>query len=146
MAETKYPTINGKEFGWADIQFAFLGRPVTGITEIKYGAKRDRKFIYAVGDKPVAYANGQEESNGSITMLQSEFESIVRAAKAAGKTPTSLPPFPIIVQYLDDANLMVKDIIHSVLTLEWEKASKQGDLNMTVTVPFTCSHIELQAD
>jgi hypothetical protein len=137
--------INGKEYSWADIQFAFLGRPVRGVTEIKYGAKRDRKFIYAVGDKPVAYANGQEESSGSITVLQSEFEAIVASAKAAGKTPTSLTPFNIIVMYLDDANLLIKDIIQSVLTLEWEKASKQGDLNMTVTIPFVAANIVLQA-
>lgn len=138
--------INGKEYSWADIQFAFLGRPVLGVTEIKYGAKRDRQFIYAVGDAPVAYANGQEKSNGSITLLQSEFDALVASAKAAGKTPTTLAPFDIIVQYLDDANLMVKDIIRQVLTLEWEKASKQGDLNMTVTIPFNAAFIELQAD
>ncbi|MES2730047.1 MAG: hypothetical protein V4621_08155 [Pseudomonadota bacterium] len=144
MLEKKY-IINGKEYSWADIQFTFLGRPVIGITEIKYGSKRDRKFIYGVGERPVAYANGQEESNGSITLLQSEFEALVRSAKEQGKTPTSLVPFDIIVMYLDDANIMVKDIIRQVLTLEWEKASKQGDLNMTVAIPFNAAFIELQA-
>ncbi|MBD2769704.1 hypothetical protein IC235_17580 [Hymenobacter sp. BT664] len=138
-------TINGKEYSWADIQFAFLGRAVLGVVAIKYGEKRDRKFIRAVGNKPVAYANGSPDCNGSITVLQSEFEAIVAAAKAAGKTPTTLAPFDIITQYLDDSNLMIKDICKSVLTLEWEKASKQGDLNMEVEIPFTCAEIELQA-
>jgi hypothetical protein len=61
--------INGKEYSWADIQFAFLGRLVVGVTEIKYGAKRKREFIFATGNLPVAYANGQKTSEGSITVL-----------------------------------------------------------------------------
>ncbi len=58
---------------------------------------------------------------------------------------TSLPPFDIIVQYLDESNLMVKDIVRLALLTEWEKASKQGDLNMTVALPFVSADVELQA-
>jgi hypothetical protein len=140
----KVPIINGKEYGWADIQFAFLGRPVLGVTAIKYGGKRDRKFIYGVGPQPVAYANGVQENDGSITLLQSEFEAMVRSA--GGKQPTELAPFPIIVQYLDESNMMVKDILHYVLITEWGKDIKQGDLNMEITLPFKVAYVQLNAE
>jgi hypothetical protein len=41
---------------------------------------------------------------------------------------------------------MVKDIVRLALIMEWEKASKQGDLNMTVSLPFVAADVELQAD
>jgi hypothetical protein len=138
--------LNGKEFSWADIVFAFLGRSVEGVVAMKYGVKRERKFIRGVGNKPVAYANGSPDCNGSITVLQSEMEAITAAALAGGyEDLTAIPPFDIIIQYLDASNIMVKDIIKNVLATEWEKASKQGNLNMEVELPFTCSHVILQA-
>ena len=140
--------INGKEYSWQDIQIAFLGRVVFGVTEIKYKEKTERAFIYGTGRKPVAYADGQTDSDGSLMILQSDFEAMVASMLAAypGRTVTTLPPFDIIVMFIPDGDnpRIVKDVIKNVLIGEYEKGGKVGDLNMPVTLPFKCSDIILQ--
>jgi hypothetical protein len=135
---------NSKEFGYVDIQIVFAGRPIVGCTEIKYKGKADRQFIYGLGTEPVAYANGITEAEGSITLLQSEFEALVRSLPP-GKTPTTHAPFDIIVAYIDDENVAVKDIVKAVLLTEWEKGGKKGDLNMEITLPFKAAKVQLNA-
>lgn len=133
-----------KEFGWVDIQIVFAGRPIVGCTEIKYKEKSGREFIYGLGKRPVAYADGMQEVDGSITLLQSEFEALV-ASIPAGKTPTSLAPFDIIVLYVNEDGAAVKDTVKSVLITEYEKGGKKGDLNMEISLPFKAAEIRLQA-
>lgn len=135
---------NSKEFGWIDIQVVFAGRPTIGITALKYKSKAERDFIYGIGSKPVAYADGIATTEGSITLLQSEFEALVRSCPP-GKKPNTLAPFDIIVLYLDDENLLVKDIIQSVLLTEFEKGGKKGDLNMEIELPFMAADVVLNA-
>jgi hypothetical protein len=135
---------DSKEYGWVDIQIVFAGRPIVGCTEIKYKEKAEREFIYGLGKKPVAYADGMQEVDGNITLLQSEFEALVRSLPA-GKTPTSLAPFDIIIAYIDDTSLSVKDIVKSVLLTEYEKGGKKGDLNMEISLPFKAAEVQLNA-
>jgi hypothetical protein len=135
---------DSKEYGWVDIQIVFAGRPIVGCTEIKYKEKADREFIYGLGKQPVAYADGMQEVDGNITLLQSEFEALVRSLPA-GKTPTSLAPFDIIIAYIDDTSLSVKDIVKSVLLTEYEKGGKKGDLNMEISLPFKAAAVQLNA-
>ncbi len=135
---------DSKEYGWCDIQIVFAGRPIVGCTEIKYKEKAEREFIYGLGKKPVSYADGQQMVDGSITLLQSEFEALVRSLPK-GKTPTSLAPFDIIIAYIDEEDLSVKDIVKSVLLTEYEKGGKKGDLNMEISLPFKAAEIQLNA-
>lgn len=135
---------DSKEFGWVDIQIVFAGRPIVGCTAIKYKNKAEREFIYGLGRKPVAYADGQDMTEGSITLLQSEFEALVRSCPP-GKKPNTLAPFDIIMVYLDEDNVMVKDIIKSVLLTEFEKGGKKGDLNMEIELPFKAADVLLNA-
>jgi hypothetical protein len=140
--------VNGQEYSWQDIQIAFLGRVVLGVTSIKYKEKTAREFIYGTGRKPIAYANGQTDSDGSMTLLQSDFEALVTAMKAAypNRTFTTLPPFDITTMFIPDMDnpKIVKDVIKDVLLTEYEKGGKVGDLNMPVELPFKCSEIKLQ--
>ena len=135
---------DSKEYGWVDIQIVFAGRSIVGCTEIKYKEKAEREFLWGLGKKPVAYADGAQMVDGSITLLQSEFEALVRSIPA-GKTPTSLAPFDIIIAYVDDTSLSVKDIVKSVLLTEYEKGGKKGDLNMEISLPFKAAEIQLNA-
>lgn len=135
---------DSKEFGWPDIQIVFAGRPIVGCTEIKYKTKAERDFIYGLGKKPVAYADGQAMAEGSITLLQSEFEALVRSL-APGKSVTDIPPFDIIIAYINEDDVAVKDIVKSVLLTEYEKGGKKGDLNMEISLPFKAAEIQLNA-
>ena len=135
---------DSKEYGWIDIQIVFAGRPIVGCTEIKYKNKAEREFFYGLGRKPVSYADGQDATEGSITLLQSEFEALVRSCPP-GKKPNTLAPFDIIILYLDENNALVKDIIKSVLLREFEKGGKKGDLNMEIPLPFIAADVELNA-
>ncbi|WP_400192815.1 hypothetical protein [Hymenobacter sp. B81] len=136
--------INGKEYSYQDIQATMLGRPVAGLTAIEYGEKADRKFIWGTGRRPIAYANGQIEADGTLTLLQSEFEALTRGLRP-GQSVTTIPPFDIIVMYIPDEEnpVIVKDVLKSVLLLEFKKGGKAGDLNMPITLPFACAEVKL---
>jgi hypothetical protein len=135
-----------KEYSYQDCQFVLLGRPTAGVLGIKYKGKGDRKYIWATGRKPITYVDGQEEYEGEVTLLQSEFEAIVRSLLPGG-TITTLPPFDIVVMYVPNtANpVIVKDIIKGVLLTDWEKAGKSGDTNMEITLPFKAADVQLNA-
>ncbi len=135
-----------KEYSYQDCQFVLLGRPDTGVTGIKYKGKADRKYIWAVGRQPVTYADGQEEAEGEITLLQSSFEALVRSLTKGG-TVTTIPPFDILVMFVPNTEnpVIVKDIIKGVLLTDWEKGGKAGDSNMEITLPFKAAYVQLNA-
>lgn len=132
--------INGVEYSWANIQFFFLGKPVFGCTGMEYTTKQEKKNVYATGFEPVARAKGPKTYEGSITLLQSEYEALQKAVKA--KLPNGdlcdIEPFDITVSYIpsgDSVNI-VTDTLQNCEFLEVKKQSKQGDMNMEVTLPL----------
>ncbi len=132
-----------REYSFIDVQAAMLGRPVATLKGIKYKEKTERKLLFGNARKAIAYTDGETHVEGEIVLAQSEFEALVRSATAKNSSVTTLPPFDIIVMYIPDNDnpVIVKDIIKGVLLTEWEKGSKQGDLDMVITLPFMAAEV-----
>lgn len=134
--------INGKEYSWGDVEVVMLGRPVLGITGIKYKSAQEKEHSYARGNKPHSIQKGNKTFDGSITLLQSEVEALLRAV-GAGKSLEDIAPFDILVTYLPAEGVpIVTDSIKLAEFTECEKALAQGDKKMEVELPFLCLDIE----
>ncbi|MDD2965545.1 MAG: hypothetical protein PHU33_16500 [Bacteroidales bacterium] len=132
---------NTEEYSWADIKVVMMGREVTGLKAVKYGAKRQKEPGYAAGSKPRFMGRGNYSYSVEITVLQSEVEAII---ESAGGDPLDVPPFDIVVAYIPEVGLPMRtDVIKYAEFAEWEKASKQGDMFHEVTMPGVCLAIEL---
>jgi len=136
--------INGNEYAWGDVQVVLPGKniPIDGIAGFEYGGKQDKPNIYGRGFKPVSRGRGKIEYSGKITILQSEFEELVKAITGK-KDPLFLPPFPITVSYAPEGGVITTDKLKSVEFTEWKKSMKTGDPNMEIELPITIGDIEM---
>lgn len=65
--------INGERFSGNNVEIAFLGRVVTGVTEIDYKESQDVSPVRVLGNrKPVGHIKGNYAAEGSITLLHDE--------------------------------------------------------------------------
>lgn len=72
--------INTREYEWSDVKVNLAGRDITGLRGIKYNAKQDKELLYGKGNKPVGIQRGNKSYEGSVTLLQSEYEALRLAA------------------------------------------------------------------
>jgi len=136
--------INGYEYSWGDIQVVLPGKtiPVDGITAIEYSSKQDKPNIYARGFKPVARGRSKIEFSGKVTILQGEFEAMVKAI--TGKSdPLALPMFPITVSYAPEGGVVVTDKLIQCEFTDWKKGMKTGDPNMEIEMNLVIGDMKL---
>ncbi len=130
------PTINGKEYRFADIKVSLFGQKLTGLRGIDYKRKRNKELLHAQGDEPFSVQSGNADYSGSITMLKADFDALNTAAVAAGYTDiTDLPGFPIVVEYSNAAKISI-DTLVGVEFDEYDEGLKQGDKFKEVTLPI----------
>ena len=72
--------INTREYEWSDITVNLAGRNITGLRGIKYTSKQDKEVLYGKVNKPVGIQRGNKSYEGSISLLQSEYEALKVAA------------------------------------------------------------------
>lgn len=71
---------NSREYEWSDVNVAVAGRVVTGLRGIKYSSKQEKELLHAKGNKPHSVQRGNKTYEGEITLLQSEYEALKKAA------------------------------------------------------------------
>ena len=135
-------TINGTEYGWVDVKVILPGStsPVNGIMGISYSTMREKKNIKGRGGRVVARGRGSKDFEGSITLLQSEVIALERAA-GSGKDLTDIAPFPVTVQYAIEGGPVVTDRLMYCEFGKYEKALKEGDMNMEIEVELIIGDI-----
>lgn len=133
---------NSKEYEWADMALLMGGRDVTGIRGIKYSEKIEREAIYAKGRYPHSIQSGNVAYEGEITLLQSEYEALVKAGKGSVLNLT----LNAVVSYGNPLNgdSMTTDMVENLRFTEAAKELKQGDKNMEVTLPFIALRVKNQ--
>lgn len=132
--------INGERFSGNNVEIAFLGRVVTGVTEIDYKESQDVSPVKVLGNrKPVGHITGNYGAEGSITLLHDE----VMGLQVAGKgSVLNLPPFSITVSYIKNG-LVLKETVKSVKFKESPKEAKAGSTDALVSkLTFWASEIE----
>lgn len=133
---------NSKEYEWADVALLMGGRDVTGIRGIKYSEKIEREAVYAKGRYPHSIQSGNVAYEGEITLLQSEYEALVKAGKGSVLNLS----LNAVVSYGNPANgdAMTTDMVENLRFTEAAKELKQGDKNMEVTLPFIALRVKNQ--
>lgn len=133
---------NSREYEWADIALMMGGRDVTGIRGIKYSEKIEREAVYAKGRYPHSIQSGNVAYEGEVTLLQGEYEALVKAGKGSVLNLT----LNAVVSYgnYSEGDVMVKDRIEHIRFTEAGKEFKQGDKNLEVTLPFVALRVQNQ--
>lgn len=127
--------INGTEYAWEDIQVHIKGNatPLEGITDIKYKSSRNVAPIYGRGSDPIAYGRGQRGYEGSMVILQSTLESLIRAS--ADSDPKNAV-MEITVSYAPEGGVATTDVLKYAMITEFEKGMASGDTHAEISLPL----------
>lgn len=125
---------NSREYEWADICVVMAGRPVTGFRAVKYSSKQEKEAVYAKGNKPHGLQRGNKSYEGSIGLLQSEYEAL----RQAGGGDVLDISFDIVVSYgnASKGDTIVTDILVGAEFTEDNTEWKQGDKFQEKELPF----------
>jgi hypothetical protein len=134
-------SFNSRQYEWSDITLVLGGRDLTGIRHVKYSEKIEREAIYAKGRNPHSIQSGNIAYEGEITLLQSEYEALVKA----GRGSILGLSLDAIVNYGSPENgAMLQDSILGIRFTEAAKEFKQGDKFMEMKLPFVCLQVRNQ--
>lgn len=134
------PNVQGREYEWGDLTLILGNRDMVRFRGIKYAPKIEREAIYAKGSKPVAIQSGNEAFEGEVTMLQSEYQKLVKAGRGS--------IFSLMLDALMNygnplrGDAMITDRIESLRFTEAPREFKQGDKFQEITLPFIALNIE----
>lgn len=133
---------NSRQYEWADLTLILGGKDVTGIRGIKYSEKMEREAVYAKGRDAHSIQSGNSTVEGEITMLQSEYEALVKAG-GGSIMPLSLDA---LVAYGNPANAdaIITDRLLGIRFTESAKELKQGDKFMEISLPFVALRVQNQ--
>jgi hypothetical protein len=136
------PLINGKSYGWSDIQLVILGRIVAGVTAISYEDVQEMKDNPGAGVYPTSRGYGGITAKASITLEMKELLGIQAAAKLAGHDRIQkIPRFNIPIAYVDDENAPVSDMLFNCQFTGNKRDVKTGDGSIEVQLDLIVSHI-----
>ena len=137
--------INGQEYSWGDISLVLGGRDVARCVAIEYDTDQEKGELYGKGNKPLAIQSGNVKHAGTITILQSELNTLQELARsAAGTTDILRLNLNAVVCYGDSlkGDVMTVDRLFGIQFTKVPKGMKQGDLKMEVALPFICTDIK----
>lgn len=134
---------NSRQYEWADLTLVLGGRDITGFRGIKYSEKIEREPVYAKGRHPHSIQSGNISYEGEITILQSEYEALVKAGKGSILSLS----IDAICSYGNPTNgdALINDRIEGIRFTEAPKELKQGDKFMEITLPFLALNVKPQA-
>lgn len=134
---------DSREYEWSDITLVLGGRDITGIRGIKYSEKMEAESLYAKGRRPHSVQSGNISYEGEITLLQSEYEALV---KAGNGSVLNLRGLIATVGYGNPLNgdALMSDAITGIQITEASKEWKQGDKFIEITLPFIATGLQNQ--
>ena len=79
-----------KQYGWKDIAVVMGGKVITGITELEYNQKQDKKYLYGRGENPHEIQRGNNEFDGKIPMTVDELVQLPGVGRKTANVVTSV--------------------------------------------------------
>ncbi|MGE5607413.1 MAG: hypothetical protein ACM3YE_17205 [Bacteroidota bacterium] len=129
--------INGKKFSWEDISVNLPQGTAIDIDSIEYSDKKEDEEIYGKGSNPTGWGSGNYSAEGKMTLKREEHEKLTTALIALGsKSIYQHKPFPIVVNYANDDQPIVTDVLRSCKLTANSTGPKQGDKSENVEVSF----------
>ncbi len=124
------------EFAYKDIRVRLLGRDLVGLQGLKWKRTSEGEVVYGRGSKGLGIQQGNERIEGTLKILQSEYQALLKSVRAAspGSNITDVR-FDIVNTY-GDGLTAVTDIIQTSKITEYEKGMDQGDMQMVIELPF----------
>lgn len=134
---------DSREYEWADITLVLGGKDITGIRAIKYGEKQEKEAVYGKGNKPLKIQKGNISYDGELSLLQSEYETLV--ANSADGSVLSLN-LNAVIGYGNPSNgdVIITDVIQGLQFTEGAKEIKQGDKFGEIKLPFIALRVKNQ--
>jgi hypothetical protein len=125
---------NSREYEWADINVVMAGRNVTGFRAVSYTSKQEKEALYAKGNKPHSIQRGNKSYEGSISLVQSEYEALKQAA-GGDILDASID---LVVSYGNPTkgDTIVTDLLQGVEFTDDKTEWKQGDKFQEKELPF----------
>lgn len=125
---------NTREYEWADINVVMAGRNVTGFRAVSYTSKQEKEALYAKGNKPHGIQRGNKSYEGSISLVQSEYEALKQAA-GGDILDASID---LVVSYGNPTkgDTIVTDLLQGVEFTDDKTEWKQGDKFQEKELPF----------
>lgn len=125
-----------KEFAWANVEIAMLGKVVTKARGVKYSAKKEKEYLHARGENPFSIQSGNKTYEGELTLLQSELEAMAKDIEPE-EDITDIPGFSVTISYVPKKGESV--ITHTLEGVEFSedpREIKQGDKYQELTLPI----------
>jgi len=134
--------INGRQYEFADLMLVLGGRDITGFRGIKYTEKTEKEPVYGKGRYPHSIQRGNYSVEGSITMLQSEYETLVDGSPTRSVLGLILEAVVAYGGNIEEgAGVVTTDVISGLQFTEAPKDMTQGDKFMEIELPFVALRV-----
>jgi hypothetical protein len=135
MAESLTQTFDSTEYTFADIEVRIGGISVSNIQKLAYKVSQKKEVVYGKGINPIAVQRGQKSYDGSIDMLQSEFESLI--AMAPNHDILDLH-FDILITYgnPERGDVLITDVLQGCEFTEAQHSIGNDEMYMKVSLPI----------
>ena len=117
---------DSREYEFADLTLVLGGKDITGFRGIKYTTKQDKEPVYGKGNEPLKIQKGNKSHEGELTILQSEYETLVANSPSGSILDLQLDA---VVAYGNPGNgdMLITDVLQGLQFTEESKEVKQGD-------------------
>jgi hypothetical protein len=132
---------DSREYEWADITVVAGGRDLIGIRGITVGAKIEAEHLHAKGRHPHSVQTGNISPEGSLIVLQSEYEALV---EAGGGSILNLRNLAVVVCFGNPSNgdVMKTKKVTGIQFTEEKVEGKQGDKFFEFTLPYLATRFD----
>lgn len=130
---------SSREYEYCDIRVIFGGRDIAGLRGIEYTIKQEKELLYGRGCKPHSVQRGNKDYGGTLTVLQSEVETI--ELSTGGDILDVQVDLMVTYGNPSQGDVMQVDYLKGVEVTEVTKGMKQGDKFSEHALPFLCLDI-----
>jgi hypothetical protein len=132
--------VNGINYSWGNIIISIFGVPVISSQKIDFKTAQEKSNTYGLGFDVISRGYGNKTYEGSIEMLQDDWQNIVQASP--NKDPLNIPPFQVRI-ILGGSRVTARTIkLNNVEFTENSFTSSQGDTKIPVNIPFIFAGIK----
>lgn len=138
-------TINQQEYAYGDVTVWLFGQPVAGLRGIDYKISQTKGYVRGMGNSPRGIQHGERSVEGTLTILQSEFDALNRSAREQGYKDLLDVTFDIVVSYGNADSTVTIDKICGASITELPKGMKSSDMFSEHALPFMALDVEYTA-
>ena len=129
------PLINGVNYSWSNVTWAWYTLPLIGIKSITYEAKQKKELNYGNGVEPISEGVGNKEYSSSIEIYLDEWNKIIAAAP--NQDPMLIPRSDMQIVFGGSRVNAKTDILQMVSFTNDPVTVKQGDGSIIVKLDLS---------